>query len=117
MTWIIWGVGCVVIVAISVAIITVCLFGIVELLGKLQERQDGKTRQLAASDLGKDMLVNSYWFSEDEATMNLLKLIGNSLVRSRCCSFDPNKIRDEWRKNRELVSATLSEPTEKPNET
>lgn len=109
MNWIIWGVGCIAIVGVSAGLITVCLFSIVALLEKLQTRQDSKTRELAAADLGNDMFVNAYWFSEDEVTMKLLKSIGEKLVRSRSCTFEPSEIRDEWRKSRELASATLSE--------
>ena len=109
MTWIIWGVGCVAVVAISMATIATSVGWIADAIAKWQDRNDKKTRELAACDLGNDMLVNSYWFSEDKATMNLLKSIGNALMRSRCCSFDPNKIRDEWRQAK--AAATSSEST------
>jgi len=79
---------------IGIVIVGVWLVGLYEnIIAKAEYRGSQK--------LGQKLITESYWFSEDPPTMNLIKRFGESAVTGH--GYYISESRDKWREERSSV--------------
>ena len=69
--------------------------GFLEYLDRRAQDRFWHVQELARRDIGVQISMRSYWFSENEEAMLLVKALGDHLRNGN--HFDPDKIRDSWR--------------------
>jgi hypothetical protein len=94
--------GMILVYIIAFIIAGVVLITVFEKLECYFDRVIYRIESNAVRQLAGKILRDSYWFSEDPATMRLLQLMGEELADR--ASYDVSQLRDAWRNSRQLDS-------------
>ena len=89
-------VGYIVIVAMCVMLVAGAVAAACGAVQMLLNRHSNVVAAKTRREIGTALACDSWWFSEEPAAQELLRLYGRTLDSN--FGADPNQIRDEWRK-------------------
>lgn len=70
-----------------------------EKLRLLRAKERQLTRDSAVADVGRSLINDAWWFSEDKRTMDLLTEYGDRFVRTKSTVLSVGQIRQKWRES------------------
>ena len=74
-------------------------------LNILRAKERQLAREDAVADVGRSLINDAWWFSEDKRTMDLLTEYGDRFIRTKSTVLSVGQIREKWRNENNDIPA------------
>jgi hypothetical protein len=96
-------IGYIIVLLFSIAVFLFALNLVLEKAKHLHDRMIRYAAESARETLGRYIIGDAYWFSEDPAAMALMRKLGEHISRKGI--YEVSQLRDDWRAEVEKQSA------------